>query len=62
MADEHSPERPAVPPCLTCQTNANVLPVETPKLPHIHCYSCVKCGSYWATGLDGKLIILPWKD
>ena len=62
MADEHAPQRPDVPPCLTCKTNKNVLRSETPEFPHIHYYSCVKCGSYWATNLDGKPIILPWKD
>jgi hypothetical protein len=62
MTDERASQRPAVPPCLTCKTNENVFCLQTPEFPHIHHYQCVKCGSYWTTSLDGKPVILPWRD
>ena len=58
MADKRASQWPAVPPCVTCNTIEQVSRLQTPGFPHIHYYQCVKCGLDWATGLDGKLILI----
>ena len=58
MPDQSAPPRPKVPPCVTCTDRGKVSRLEMPEYPHLHYYRCDQCGYYWATGLDGKLVLI----
>jgi hypothetical protein len=58
MAELSAPQRLPTAPCLNCQSNENVIRLQTPEFPHIRCYQCVKCGHGWATNLEGKPVLI----